>query len=319
MNHLENLGPLAIASRLKNLSENLMQGVARIYREMDLDFEPRWFPVTHYLFTHGAVSVTALAKALQQTHPAILQVTQIMKKKGLISLEKDEKDLRKTIVGLTPKGRKMAENLTGIWEDISKAATRLLDENRVDLLKDIATLEKALEDEEIYIRVKKEYVRKCLDKLILKDYSSNDFKEFKEINYQWLKESVGISHYDEKVLENPEKEIIEKGGKIYLAFAGTELAGTFILMPLNKKEIELTKLAVKKAYRRMGIGEMLVNYAIGEAKRSGFASVILLTHPTLTAAINLYRKIGFIEIPGHPDLPDPSGRCSITMQYIINH
>jgi DNA-binding MarR family transcriptional regulator len=115
MNHLESLGPLALASRLKNLSDNLMQGVARIYREMDLNFEPRWFPVTHYLFTNGPVSVTTLANALQQTHPAILQVAQIMQNKGLVSLEKDEKDLRKTIVGLTPKGWKMVESLTGKW------------------------------------------------------------------------------------------------------------------------------------------------------------------------------------------------------------
>ena len=319
MNLLQSLGPLALASRLKNLSDNLMQGVVRIYREMDLDFEPRWFPVTHYLFTHGAVSVTALAKALQQSHPAVLQVTKIMQKKGLVSLEKDSNDLRKTIVGLTPKGQKMAENLAGTWEDISNAGSRLLEENRVDLLKDIAILENALEDEGIYTRVKKEYVRKRLDNIIIKDYYSNDFIEFKEINYQWLKESVGLSPYDEKVLENPEDEIIKKGGKIYLAWAGTEDAGTFILIPANDKDLELTKLAVKKAYRRMGIGRMLVNFAIEEAKRSGYHTLILLTHPTLTAAINLYRKMGFTEILGHPDLPDPTGRCSITMQYIINH
>lgn len=319
MNHLQSLGPLALASRLKNLSDNLMQGVARIYREMELDFEPRWFPVTHYLFIQGPVSVTTLANALQQSHPAILQVTQVMKKKGLISFKKDEKDLRKTIVGLTHKGRQMAESLTGIWEDISRSAEILLEENHVDLLKDIAILEKALEDEEIYHRVKKEYVRKRLANLIIKDYSSNDFKEFKEINYQWLNESVGISAYDEKVLNNPEDEIIKKGGKIYLAWAGTEIAGTFILIPANDKDLELTKLAVKKPYRNMGIGGMLVNYAIGEAKRNRYASVLLLTHPTLNEAINLYRKIGFIEIPCHPDLPDPTGRCSITMQYVINH
>lgn len=319
MNHLQSLGPLALASRLKNLSDNLMQGVARIYHEMDLDFEPRWFPVTHYLFIHGPVSVTSLANALQQSHPAILQVTQIMQKKGLISFEKDEKDLRKTIVGLTAKGREMAESLAETWEDISVAASRLLEENRVDLLKDIALLEKALEDEEIYTRVKKEYVRKRLDNLMITDYSSKDFKDFKEINYQWLKESVGISEYDEKVLNNPKDEIIKKGGSIYMASAGTELAGTFILKPANKNVLELTKLAVKKAYRRMGIGEKLIKCAIEEANRGGYASVILLTHPTLTEAINLYKKIGFIEIPGHPDLPDPTGRCSITMQYVINH
>jgi ribosomal protein S18 acetylase RimI-like enzyme len=319
MNHLESLGPLALASRLKNLSDTLMQGVSQIYREMDLDFEPRWFPVTHYLFTHGAVPVTTLANALRQTHPAVLQVTKIMQKKGLVSLEKDEKDLRKTIVGLTPEGRNMAVSLTGIWEDISEAASKLLEENQVDLLKDIAALEKALENEEIYSRVKKEYVRKRLDNLVIKDYSSKDFNDFKEINYQWLNESVGISPYDKKILENTEEEIIKKVGMIYLAWAGTEIAGTFILVPANDQDLELTKFAVKKVYRKMGIGKMLVNYALELAKSSGYASVILLTHPTLTDAFNLYRKTGFTEIVNHPDLPDPTGRCSITMQYIINH
>lgn len=160
MNHLQNLGPLALASRLKNLSDSLMQGVARIYREMELDFEPRWFPVTHYLFTQGAVPVTSLANALRQSHPAILQVTNIMKKKGLIIEEKDKTDLRKTIIDLTPRGRQMAENLSGTWEDITRAVTGLLEETRVDLLKDIASLEEALEEKDIYSRVKNETEKK---------------------------------------------------------------------------------------------------------------------------------------------------------------
>jgi ribosomal protein S18 acetylase RimI-like enzyme len=162
-------------------------------------------------------------------------------------------------------------------------------------------------------------LKNLCDNLIIRDYSSEYFEAFKEINYQWLNESVGISTYDEKVLNNPEEEIIKKGGKIYLAFAGTELAGTFILLKLSKNDIELTKLAVKKPYRRMGIGEMLTKYAIQEAKNIGCHTILLLTHPSLSEAINLYRKLGFTEIPGHPDFPDPTGRCSITMQYIINH
>jgi ribosomal protein S18 acetylase RimI-like enzyme/DNA-binding MarR family transcriptional regulator len=319
MDFLQSLGPLALASRLKNLSDTLVQGVARIYREMDLYFEPRWFPVTHYLFRNGAVSVTSLANALHQTHPAILQVTQVMQRKGLVSMEKDEKDLRKTIIGLTPKGMKMAESLAETWEDIAVSTQELLEVNSADLLHNITAIEKALENEDIYTRVKKEYVRKRLDKLEIREYSSKYFNEFKEINFDWLKESVGISAYDEKVLNNPEDEILKKGGSIFLAYAGTEFIGTFILLPANKKDIELSKLAVKKSYRRMGIGKKLMNYAFEEAGKDGYYSVILLTHPTLTEAINLYRKMGFTEIPAHPDLPDPTGRCSITMQYIINH
>jgi ribosomal protein S18 acetylase RimI-like enzyme len=319
MNYIESLGPLALASRLKNLSDKLMQGAARIYHEMDLDFEPRWFPVTHYLYINGPVSVTTLAHALQQTHPAILQVVQVMKKKGLISLEKDEKDLRKTIIGLTPKGQELAEKLAGTWEDIATATRVLLEDSNIELLKDIATLEKALEHEEIYSRIKREYARKHLDKLVIQGFSSKYSNEFKKININWLKETVGISPYDEKVLENPEEEIFKKGGKIYLALAGIELVGTFILLPVNQKDVELTKLAVDKTYRRMGIGRQLMNFTIDEAQKAGYTSIILLTHSSLTEAIKLYRKIGFTEITSHPDLPDPTGRCSITMQFIINH
>ena len=157
MNHIQSLGPLALATRLKNLSENLMQGVVRIYREMNLDFEPRWFPVTHYLFTQGSASVTTLSTNLRQSHPAILQVTKVMKTKGLIREKKDDNDRRKTIIELTEKGRKMAESLVEIWEVISSANARLLQESQVDLVEDITKIEIALEAEDIYTRVKKEY------------------------------------------------------------------------------------------------------------------------------------------------------------------
>lgn len=319
MNYLRELGALALASRLKNLSDNLMQGVTRIYLEKNVEFEPRWFPVMHYLFTHGPVPVTALANALRQSHPAILQVTNMMMKNGLIKYSKDENDLRKTIVSLTAKGEEIANGLKDFWDDVLEAAKRLMEESRADLIADIDRIEEALEKEDIYSRVKKEYVRKRLDKLQIKELSAEHYQDFREINYQWLKESVGISAYDEKVLNDPGKEILGKGGRIFLAFAGTEMVGTYTLLPVNDSDIELTKLAVKKPYRQMGIGRLLTERAKVQAERENYKSVILLTHPTLIPAINLYKKAGFIQIPGHTSLPDPTGRCSITMQYIINH
>ena len=39
------LGELAFASRLKRLSDRLMRDVSRIYQQMDVDFEARWFSV----------------------------------------------------------------------------------------------------------------------------------------------------------------------------------------------------------------------------------------------------------------------------------
>ena len=39
MDVLKQLGELAFASRLKRLSERLMKGVTRLYREHDVEFE----------------------------------------------------------------------------------------------------------------------------------------------------------------------------------------------------------------------------------------------------------------------------------------
>jgi DNA-binding MarR family transcriptional regulator len=155
MNYLQSLGYLSLASRLRNLSDRLMQGASKIYRELDYDFEPRWFPVTHYLYNQGSVSVMALARDLQQTHPAILQVINIMQKKGLVKHEKDAEDRRKTIISLTPEGMKMAENLKKTWEEISIATSDLLMENQADLLNDLSRFESGLDKMDIYLRVKK--------------------------------------------------------------------------------------------------------------------------------------------------------------------
>jgi ribosomal protein S18 acetylase RimI-like enzyme/Mn-dependent DtxR family transcriptional regulator len=317
MDHLQSLGPLALASRLKNLSDTLMQGVARIYREKELDFEPRWFPVTHYLSTQGPVPVTVLSAALRQTHPAVLQVAQAMQKEGLVSLEKDSQDLRKTIVCLTDKGQNVAQSLTETWEAVSRATEKLLEENSSSLLHEIERIEFSLEREDIYLRVKKEIVRKNVDGLIIRRYTPDDQDEFREINFQWLRESVGISEYDRRVLENPVKEILDKSGRICMAFAGEECVGSFILLPVSKKEIELTKFAVKKTFRGIGIGKRMMDFAITDSRDRGYNSILLLTHPSLKEAISLYEKSGFVVIPGHPGLPDPTGRCSTTMQLII--
>ncbi|MFT7688506.1 MAG: hypothetical protein ACI9FB_003870, partial [Candidatus Azotimanducaceae bacterium] len=49
MDLLRDLGALGLGSRLKRLSDQLMQDGIRIYRETGVDFEPKWFPVYYYL------------------------------------------------------------------------------------------------------------------------------------------------------------------------------------------------------------------------------------------------------------------------------
>ena len=84
MDLISQLGELALASRLKRLSDRLMREVSRVYKEQALDFEARLFPVLFYLRSEGPSNITTIAKGLNLTHPAVTQVAHAMSRRKLI-------------------------------------------------------------------------------------------------------------------------------------------------------------------------------------------------------------------------------------------
>ena len=83
-NYIQRLGSIAIATRLKNLSEKLLNDGLLIYRESEMDFEPRWFVILNLLFDRGSMGITEIAAQLNQSHPAVNQVSGMLEEKGLI-------------------------------------------------------------------------------------------------------------------------------------------------------------------------------------------------------------------------------------------
>lgn len=112
MDLLRQLGPLAIASRLRRLTEWLYKDGARIYQEQSLDFEPRWFPLFYLLKKSGRTAVTRAAQSLGLTHPAINQIAGEMSKRELLESFSDKKDKRKRLLRLTQKGKKLYPRLS---------------------------------------------------------------------------------------------------------------------------------------------------------------------------------------------------------------
>ena len=100
MDILKEIGALAFGSRLKRLSDQLMQDGIRIYKETGVDFEPKWFPVYFYLSEKGPSAVTDVARGLGITHPSVNQVAREMMQAGLIAAYKDRKDKRKRLLAL---------------------------------------------------------------------------------------------------------------------------------------------------------------------------------------------------------------------------
>jgi putative acetyltransferase len=93
-------------------------------------------------------------------------------------------------------------------------------------------------------------------------------------------------------------------GCLLIAKRGSMAVGVVGLKPLAAGIAEIKRLYVVPKARGTGLGRRLTERAIAEARAKGDDRVRLDTHrPSMTAAIALYRGLGFVEIaPYGPDL-----------------
>ena len=93
-------------------------------------------------------------------------------------------------------------------------------------------------------------------------------------------------------------------GCLLIARRGSAPVGVVGLKPLAPGIAEIKRLYVIPAARGTGLGRALAQRAVAEARAKGYGSLRLDTHrPSMAAAMALYRRLGFIEIPPYgPDL-----------------
>ena len=127
---------------------------------------------------------------------------------------------------------------------------------------------------------------------------SIELKEpIKTLNLEWLHKYFKVEPKDEKVLSDPQGEIIDKGGMIFYARYDNKIVGTVSLLKINNTTFELTKMAVSDGNQGLGIGKKLMEHCLNEAKAKGIQKLILYSSRKLLPAIHLYESFGFIEIP----------------------
>ena len=145
-------------------------------------------------------------------------------------------------------------------------------------------------------------------------------KEFRQLNEAWISSNFWLEESDIKLLNDPQKYILEKGGNVFIALLNGKPVGTCALIVHDNITCELGKMAVDPKAQSHGIGYLLGSALLEKARERNFIRVVLEGNTKMSASISLYRKLGFIEVP-LPELEQPADfhkRCNIFMEYSIN-
>jgi DNA-binding MarR family transcriptional regulator len=151
MNIIDEIGVLALSTRLQRLSEQLRKDGALVYKSFDIDFEPKWFPVIYTLHIKEMLSVVEIANEIGYTHPSTISLLKELEKLKIISSKKDKLDERKRLIVLTSKGKELVVKMQPVWNLIRNVLTEISD-NQNNLLKAIEEAEQKLASQSFFQR-----------------------------------------------------------------------------------------------------------------------------------------------------------------------
>ena len=155
-----------------------------------------------------------------------------------------------------------------------------------------------------------------MTKISFKKFSKIDSEKFKSLNLEWLNKYFKVEPIDELVLNNPMREIIDKGGFIFMIQKNHETIGTLALIKKSKNFYEFSKMAIIPEERGNGYGNMAMKFLIEFAKNKNWSKLILYSNTKLKNSIHLYRKYGFKEMQLEKNLIYSRGNIKMQLSLI---
>jgi ribosomal-protein-alanine N-acetyltransferase len=119
---------------------------------------------------------------------------------------------------------------------------------------------------------------------MIREYRVKDFRDIMEIDKEAFSPRNPV--YDVYIY-------VTYGSDLLVADIGGKVVGYVAVMDIDRETSKIVSLAVKKEFRRKGIGYKLLSTAIERCKERGKKKVMLEVRISNYPAQNLYKKIGF--------------------------
>ena len=115
--------------------------------------------------------------------------------------------------------------------------------------------------------------------------------------------SLCFQNFDQELANLP-GDYAPPQGRLLLAREFDQVMGCIALRPLGPTTCEMKRLFVRPEYRDRGLGRILVEAIIEEARKIGYTHMRLDTiADRMDRAVALYKSIGFVEIPPYRNNP----------------
>lgn len=154
MDLIRECGTMTFASRLKRLGDRLKAEATKLYHSCGVEFNDSWFLVAFALARKEGLGVNDIAEVLGISHAAVSQMYGAMERKGLLTVQEDDRDRRRKLLFLSQEGRAAVEKLEPIWSAVGESTDQLLADTGHDVMRIIAAIEEALDRKGLFERVK---------------------------------------------------------------------------------------------------------------------------------------------------------------------
>ena len=119
---------------------------------------------------------------------------------------------------------------------------------------------------------------------------------------QSLGVDLSFQRFDEELAQLP-GDYAAPTGELLLARVDGEAAGCVALRPsasaAHHNACEMKRLYIRPAFRGLKLGGLLTGRILDAARSACYASMLLDTLETMTAARAIYDKLGFVDIPAY--------------------